>query len=109
MRLSVLSNEQLDPWVNWSTLGPPLLQPLARFAQGTVLAPPPLRLGHAERWWRALRGASGADTYFWMQGSSRPEWPLVLLSAFGGRVRRSAYVIDAWKPQLNKIGLAAIV
>jgi hypothetical protein len=44
-----------------------------------------------------------------MQGSSRPEWPLVLLSAFGGRVRRSAYVIDAWKPQLNKIGLAAIV
>jgi hypothetical protein len=64
---------------------------------------------HAGCWRHLLRMARQAEAFFWMQGSARPEWPLVLLSAMGGRARRSAYIIDAWKPQLRKIGIAAVV
>src|SRR5664279_2463578 len=39
MQIAVLSNGRLDPWINWSTLGPPLLRPLATMT-GVLLSPP---------------------------------------------------------------------
>jgi hypothetical protein len=42
-----------------------------------------------------------------MQASARPELPLVALSMAGERMRRAAFVVDAWKRALRKIALAA--
>jgi glycosyltransferase involved in cell wall biosynthesis len=108
MRLGVLSNDRLDPWINWTTLGPPLLNALAAHDGGVLISPPFLKASNHSEWRSTLQRASGADTLFWMQGASRPEMPLFVLSALRGRVRRAAYVIDAWKPILTKIGALAV-
>jgi hypothetical protein len=44
-----------------------------------------------------------------MQSASRPENPIHLASLLRGKVRRSAFVVDAWKHLLTKIGSLAIV
>src|SRR4051794_16896425 len=108
MPIAVLSNESLNPWINWSTLGPPLLHKLAQRPDVELVAPPPFAIGAGPAWWRTIRAIGQADTLFWMQGSARPEWPLVAASMARGRARRSAFVVDAWKPALTKIGLAAV-
>lgn len=108
MHLAALSNAELQPWVNWTTLGPPLLRPLAAYPGGQLIAPPPLRWGHRSEWRAAIRQFRNADTAFWMQGSSRPELPLLTLSATRPNIRRSAFVIDAWRPALTKIGILAM-
>jgi len=109
MFLGVLSNEKLNPWVNWTTLGPPLLGPLAQKDRAILLAPPPLSLRNVDEWWRILKKVRQADTLFWMQGSSRPEPPLHALSILRGRVRRAAFVVDAWRPAIAKIGMLATI
>jgi hypothetical protein len=108
MRLAALSNAKLEPWINWSTLGPPLLHPLAAYPGSQLIAPPPLRWEHRRQWRAAIRHCRQADTMFWMQGSARPEAPLMTLSATRPGVRRSAFVIDAWRPGLTKIGMLAV-
>ncbi|WP_046864088.1 glycosyltransferase family protein [Microvirga massiliensis] len=108
MHLVALSNERLDPWVNWTTLGPPLLCPLAAKSGGAIVAPPPLRWETRHEWRQSIRSTREADTLFWMQGSARPEWPLMALSASRGVARRAAFVVDAWRPALSKIGVLAV-
>ena len=108
MKLAVLSNDRLNPWINWSTLGPPVLSALARMAGGSLVSPPPLGWSERREWIRTLQDVRRADTVFWMQGSARPELPLVAASLAAGFARRSAFVVDAWKPDLPKIGLAAV-
>jgi Glycosyl transferases group 1 len=108
MRLGVLSNRCLSPWINWTTLGPPLLDPLSNYPNSILIAPPPLAKNRLPEWRPIMEKIWRSDTLFWMQISARPEWPLFLPSLLRGPVRRSAYVIDAWKPELKKIGLAAV-
>jgi hypothetical protein len=108
MRLGVLSNERLGAWINWSLLGPPLLGPLSKFPNASLITPPSIAPMHWREWRAVLAAAKNVDTLFWMQGSSRPELPLSLVSILSGRVRRSAYVIDAWKGSLTKIGTLAV-
>jgi glycosyltransferase involved in cell wall biosynthesis len=109
MRLIALANDELHPWVNWTTLGPPLLRPLAAFPGGQLIAPPPdLRWRRRADWWAAVRQFRQSDTTFWMQGASRPEVPLWALSATKPTIRRSAFVVDAWRPALTKIGFLAV-
>ena len=109
MRLAVLSNEKLNPWVNWTTLGPPLLHPLSTY-EGAELISPPRLTGSAAREWLALsRRLNSKDTVFWMQGASRPEIPVHLASLLAGRARRSAFVVDAWRYLLPKIGTLAVL
>jgi hypothetical protein len=43
-----------------------------------------------------------------MQGSARPEYLLWAASFLRGIVRRSAFVVDAWKPSIAKIGALAV-
>ncbi|HXX18195.1 MAG TPA: glycosyltransferase [Candidatus Acidoferrum sp.] len=95
--------------MNWTTLGPPLLQPLASQNDGRLIAPPDFRYGNWGDWQRVLRAVWASDTLFWMQGPSRPEWPILVASLARGPVRRSAYVIDAWKYIITKIGTLATV
>jgi glycosyltransferase involved in cell wall biosynthesis len=106
--VAALSNAALDPWVNWTTLGPPLLGPLASHPGGRLIAPPPLRWSQRAGWRTALRELRGADAMFWMQGSARPELPLWALAATRPAVRRSAFVVDAWRPAVAKIGALAV-
>src|SRR5579872_6831524 len=108
MRLAVLSNENLNPWINWSTLGPPLLRPLAARPGAVLVAPPPFAAGSLGAWRGSLGQLWKADTLFWMQGSARPEYPLWAASILRGLVRRSAFVVDAWKPSIGKIGMVAV-
>ena len=104
MRLVALSNDQLEPWLNWSTLGPPLLRPLASYPDARLIAPPPIRWDRRREWRAAMRDLRRSDTVFWMQGSARPELPLWALSATKPTIRRSAFVVDAWRPALTKMG-----
>src|SRR5215469_16602672 len=99
MRLGLLSNENLGPWINWSTLGPPLLAGLAAHG-GEVIAPPPLSFSNRGAWRRTVAQVSRADTLFWIQPSARPELAVHLASfaKLGGR--RSAFVYDAFEPLL---------
>jgi hypothetical protein len=108
VRLAVLSNAALDPWVNWTTLGPPLLEPLAAYPGGRLIAPPPFSWSRRAEWRATLRDFRRADTAFWMQGSARPDLPLWALSAMRPTLPRSAFVVDAWRPALTKIGALAI-
>jgi hypothetical protein len=107
LRLAALSNARLRPWINWSTLGPPLLEALASNQGGMLIAPPPLGWKHLAEWRTAVQQFRLADTTFWMQGSARPEAPLSALSATKLSIRRSAFVIDAWRPGITKIGILA--
>jgi hypothetical protein len=108
MRLAALSNTELQPWINWTTLGPPLLRPLAAYPGSQLIAPPPLRWARRRDWRRAIAQFRHSDTAFWMQGSSHPEGPLMTLSATRPGIRRSAFVVDAWRPGLTKIGILAV-
>jgi Glycosyl transferases group 1 len=109
MRLGVFSNHNLNPWVNWTTLGPPLLNPLAEHDGARLIAPPPLEWRNRRELWRVLRDVSSCDTLFWMQGAVRPEVPIHLASLLRGPVRRSAFVVDAWKFLVTKIGALAVL
>jgi hypothetical protein len=109
MFLGVLSNEKLSPWVNWTTLGPPLLEPLAKKGGSVLLAPPPLSLSNVREWRRISGMVRQVDSLFWMQGSSRPELPVHILSILRGKVRRAAFVVDAWRPALTKIGTLSVI
>jgi len=109
MHLGVFSNQNLNPWVNWTTLGPPLLEPLAANENAQLIAPPYLAWSNYRQWRGILRGVGSSDTLFWMQGASRPEVPIHLASLLRGRVRRSAFVVDAWKYLISKIGALAVL
>ncbi len=108
MRLAVLSNRKLSPAINWTTLGPPLLDPLAVLAGSEVIAPPPLSFGRAAEWLNSARAIRSADALFWMQSASRPELPVWTLSATKPLTRRSAFVVDPFRPLLTKIGTLAV-
>jgi hypothetical protein len=104
-RVVALSNHALSPGINWTTLGPPVMRGLA--ARGArVIEIPPLRRSESVNWRRTLPAVRRCDALFWMQGASRPEWPVLAAAAAGGIKRRSAYVIDAWPYVLDKITYA---
>jgi hypothetical protein len=46
---------------------------------------------------------------FWLQWSARPTWQVSLLASARPAARRAAYVLDPWKHQLTKIGVAAVL
>jgi len=106
--LAVLSNSRLSPAINWTTLGPPLLEALACRAGSRLVSPPPPSLSERSAWFSALRQVRGAKTIFWMQSASRPELPLWGLSASRPRARKAAFVIDPFQPLLTKIGILAV-
>jgi len=109
MRLAVLSNHLLNPWINWSTLGPPLLSPLSSFDDSELVAPPPLKFSNLSVWREVAHKIRKADTLFWIQGAGRPENPLIFSMLFNPRARRSAFVDDAFEPVLFKVGIAATI
>ena len=94
--------------MNWTTLGPPLLEPLAAHPGARLIAPPPVTWAHRSQWRTAVGDLRRSDAVFWMQGSARPELPLWALSMTKPTIRRSALVVDAWRPAVDKIGRLAV-
>lgn len=109
MKLGLLSNELLEPWVNWSTLGPPLLSYLASKPDTKLLLPPPLGLSHLGDWRRLMSQARQMDRLFWIQPSGRPELEVHLTALARIGVRRATLVFDAFEPVLNKVGVMAVL
>src|SRR5271165_7124518 len=109
MRLAVLSNHLLSPWISWSMLGPPLLSALSPFDDSELVAPPHLKFSNLSKWRDVAHTIRKADTLFWIQPAGRPENPLIFSMLINPRARRSAFVFDAFEPVLMKVGIAATI
>jgi hypothetical protein len=107
MELGLLSNASLSPSVYWTTLLPPLFSGLARHAGVRTISPPPLAWERRGEWLKVRSELKACDTLFWVQLSSRPVGAIHLASYMNLRARRANFVLDAWKPSLTKIGIAA--
>jgi hypothetical protein len=109
MKLGVLSNTRLNPWVNWTTLGPPVLGPLSHMPGAKLIEPPPLGFRRLGGLASALAAAYSCDTLFWMQGASRPEPPLHLVASLRGIVKRAAFTVDPFPRSIDNIGRLAVL
>src|SRR5271156_654080 len=107
MELGLLSNSSTNPSVYWTTLLPPLFSGLAREPGVRIISPPPIGWERREEWRKARSELKACDTLFWVQLSSRPVGAIHLASYMNLRARRANFVLDAWKPSLTKIGIAA--
>jgi hypothetical protein len=111
MRLVVLSGRRLGLHVNWTTLGPPLEDPLGRLPGATVVEAPELRRPTLRpdrpAWLSAIRTVRRADAVFWMQMSARPPAPVWALAYAKPTAKRAAATVDAWEPAVEKIGAVA--
>ena len=107
MELGLLSNSSINPSVYWTTLLPPLFSGLSRQPGVRTISPPPLAWERREEWRRVRSEIKACDTLFRAQLGSRPTGAIHLASYLNLRARRSNYVLDAWKPSLTKIGIAA--
>ena len=107
MELRLLSNASLNPSVYWTTLLPPLFSGLARQPGVRIISPPPLAWERGREWRKVRSELKGSDALFWIQLSARPAGPIHLASYLNLSTRRSNYVLDAWRPSLTKIGIAA--
>lgn len=106
-RIGLLSNANLSPWINWTTLAPPLFKEIGRLTDSVEIAPPPLSIGRIGGMAGAIGRAWSVKHMFQFQASSKPELPLLAISAMRGFVKRSAFVVDPWRPQLGKIAIGA--
>lgn len=107
MRLGLLSNDRLEPWLNWSTLAPPLFSMMETLGDVRTISPPPLRRSSFADWREIRERVRAADTLFWIQPSARPEPPVHLASLLNLKARRAVYVYDAFEPVLDRIGVLA--
>jgi hypothetical protein len=57
MPLAVPSNEHLNPWVNWTTIGPPSLHPLASNPDARLTVLRPIRFANRNEYLRCLQEA----------------------------------------------------
>ena len=105
--LGLLSNSALNPSVYWRMLLPPLFSGLAVHPGVRIIAPPPLAWQLRSEWREVRSQVKDCDALFWIQLAARPNPPIHLASYMNLHARRSNFVIDAWRPSLTKIGLAA--
>jgi hypothetical protein len=109
MELGLLSNSGLNPSLYWSTLLPPLFSGLESHGGVRTIAPPPLAWDRRREWGQIRSQVKACDAFFWIQLAARPLPSIHVASYLNIRARRSNFILDAWKPSLTKIGLAATV
>ena len=107
MELGLLSNSSTNPSVYWTTLLPPLFSGLTQRPGVRTISPPPLAWERRGEWRTVRSEIKACDTLFRVQLGSRPTGAIHLASYLNVRARRSTFVLDAWKPSLSKIGIAA--
>jgi Glycosyl transferases group 1 len=109
MELGLLSNSSTNPSVYWTTLLPPLFSGLAREPGVRIVSPPPIGWERREEWRKVRSQIKACDALFWIQLGARPTGAIHLASYMNLRARRANFVLDAWKPSLTKVGIAATV
>ena len=108
MELGLLSNSSTNPSVYWTTLLPPLFSGLTQqLGMRTALFPPALAWERRGEWRTVRSEIKACDTLFRVQLRVAPIGAIHLASYLNLRARRSTFVLDAWKPSLSKIGIAA--
>jgi hypothetical protein len=110
MELGLLSDMALNPKYYWEVFVPPVLSAIAGGrANVRIVEPPPLAWKHRPAWKSVRSQVKACDTLFWVQLAARPATPIHVASLNGLTARRANLVIDAWKPLLTKIGMAAMI
>jgi hypothetical protein len=104
MRLAALSNDRLNPWISWSALAPPLLKALTS-RNDTVFASPPALVDRP----RVPRSSCDAGCQHGILLQECTTRTAIWLAGSLPYARRTAFVLDAWQPQLSKIGRLAVM
>jgi hypothetical protein len=110
MELGLLSNVLVSSRPFWQAYVPPLFSAIA--AQGNnvrIVEPPPIAWARRDAWKSIRSQIKACDTLFWLQLSARPGTEIHLASLNRLGARRANFIIDAWKPVLTKIGMAATI
>lgn len=106
-QLALLSNENLNPQINWTTLAPPLFDALSQVINTQIVAPEPFDPKRPLALYKQIAQALECQTSFGLQRSARLDTPLVVIANLAISTQKSVFVIDPWKPSLDKIHLAA--
>jgi hypothetical protein len=110
MKLGLLSNMLVNPQPYWQAYVPPLFSAIAGGRTNVrIVEPPPVAWTRTAAWKSVRSQIKACDTLFWLQLSARPAASIHLASLNRLGARRTNFVIDAWKPALTKIGVAATI
>jgi hypothetical protein len=108
MELGLLSNMLVSSRPYWQAYVPPLFSAIAAGRPNVrIVEPPPVAWRRRAAWKSVRTQIKACDTLFWSQVSARPAAEIHLASLSGLRARRANFIIDAWKPVVTKIGVAA--
>ena len=110
MKLGLLSNMLLSWEPYWQAYVPPLFSAIAGHRNNVrIVEPPPLAWTRRNAWRPIRSQIKACDTLFWLQLSARPATEIHLASLNRLGARRANFIIDAWKPVVSKIGMAATI
>jgi hypothetical protein len=110
MELGLLSNMLVNPQPYWQAYVPPLFSAIAGYGNDVrIVEPPPVAWARRKAWTSVRSQIKACDTLFWLQLSARPATEIHLASLNRLGARRANFVIDAWKPAVSKIGIAATI
>jgi hypothetical protein len=110
MELGLLSNMLVNQQPYWQAYVPPLFSAIAGDrANVRIVEPPPVAWARRDAWKSIRSQVKACDTLFWLQLSARPAPAIHLASLNRLGARRANFVIDAWKPVVSKIGMAATI
>jgi hypothetical protein len=110
MKLGLLSNMLVNSQPYWQSYVPPLFSAIADGRTNVqIVEPPPVAWARRDAWKSVRSQVKACDTLFWLQLSSRPAPSIHLASLNRLGARRANFVIDAWKPVVTKIGIAATI
>jgi hypothetical protein len=110
MQLGLLSNMLVSSQPYWQAYVPPLFAGIAGGRTNVrIVEPPPIAWARRIAWKSVRSQIKACDTLFWLQLSARPAAEIHLASLSRLGARRANFVIDAWKPVVTKIGVAATI
>ncbi len=110
MELGLLSNLIVNREPYWQAYVPPLFSAIAEERTNVrIVEPPAIGWGQGAAWKAVRSEIKLCDTLFWLQLSARPIASIHLAGLSRLGARRANFVIDAWKPAVGKIGMAATI
>jgi len=110
MELGLLSDMGVSPKFYWEAFVPPVLSAIAAERTNVrIVEPPPFAWKQRAAWKSVRSQVKACDTLFWLQLSARPATTIHLASLNKLTARRANLIVDAWKPAITKIGVAATI
>ena len=110
MELGLLSNMLVNSQPYRQAYVPPLFKAIATDRPNVrIVEPPPVVWTNRTAWKLVRSQIKACDTLFWLQLSARPAPSVHLATLNRLGAWRANLVIDAWKPAITKIGIAATI